>query len=219
MTLHVGPLDWTLAAFPIPVPLAPIEETWDFNGGEPTPLEYALPRAELFDVDGAALLISGAELEFGTGPEGEKVLRTVRLTNVGLAPLSATLSVSGEGFTLDSAEDLALEPYGIVERVITLRRGATAASGILAVQSSDPSGPSSFRLAEKREGGDGGTGASTDGGTNGAADAGSDGGVELPFGELPMGCACSGGSAAVFPFAVVLGVLASRALEAVRLRA
>lgn len=214
VTLHIGPLDWSLAAFPIPVPLTPIEELWDFNGGEPTPIEFALPRAELFDVDGAALLISGGELEFGTGPDGEEVSRTVRLTNVGLAPLSASFSVSGAGFTVDSVEALTLDPYGIAERVITLRRGATAASGVLAVQSSDPSGPSSFRLTEKQEvvEVDGGSGNPTDGGTGGPADGGSAGGLHEPFDERPMGCASAGGSAAVFPIglALLLGVLLRR---------
>jgi len=170
-------------------------------------------------VEQGALLVTDGAVDFGTGVAGEEVSRTVRITNVGAAALDVELAVTGAGYSLDLTEALSLAPFGVAERVITLRRGAVSSQGMLTVGSSDPAGPSSVRLTEKRDGDDAGTGGGTDGGAtadgetqspgDGGTSGGADGGMDI---LLPAGCSCSGGTSSIAPFglALLLGALGRR---------
>jgi hypothetical protein len=129
VVLHLGPLEWDLARFQIPVPLPPVNETWSFDAQTAA---FDLPRLQASA--GGATLYTGAGIPFGSD-----AARTVRLSNTGLAALTGTLRVSGEAFTLLGNGAIRLAPGESAE--YELRSSGGPAVGMLTVDTSDPAGP------------------------------------------------------------------------------
>lgn len=148
VVLHVGPVGWTLASFPIPVELPALTETWAFAE---QPISFALPRLDV-RVDGVTDPISAEDramaLDLGQAAPGTRSERTLHLTNTGHAPMQVTLSLSGSGFTLGPGCDASLEPGQGMDCTVALERSVEGVyTGALVIDSNDPAGGVTIALS------------------------------------------------------------------------
>jgi len=199
VVISLGPLEWDLARFDVPVQLPPVTETWAFTE---QPAAFGLPRLEATVVESGARLQHGTSLDLGASRE-----RTVRLANVGQADLSGEVVVSGEGFSAGGPGTVALLPGQSVDLPVRYsgNPGSSGAAGQLTLGTSDPAGPVAVGLTVQ------GTRPPPDAGwpDAGSQDAGSpDAGTTDPPLDLPPGCGCAGAGGAA-PLAL-LGLLAGR---------
>lgn len=131
VNLHVGPLEYTLAAFPVPIPLEPIEETWDFDGAASQAVTFALPRMQ---VEAGGASVTG--LQFGA----DMTSHTVVVRNAGTAPLVVSFSVEGDGFAVTPPGELTIAPGATGARTVTAAWADTPESASLRIDSNDPAG-------------------------------------------------------------------------------
>lgn len=129
VVVHVGPLEWDLARFQIPVSLPPVSETLSFDAQTAT---FDLPRVQA--AVGGVALFDGAVLPFGTDTS-----RTVRLSNTGLAPLTGTVRVWGDAFSVVGNGAIQLAPGASAD--FEIRSSGGRAYGELTLDTSDPAGP------------------------------------------------------------------------------
>jgi MYXO-CTERM domain-containing protein len=140
LVVTVGPWKWDLASFTLPIPLPRETESWAFTASSGV---FQLPRLEV-QVNGETVdpLARTLVIDLGEAAIDETTERTVVLRNVGKAPLSATASLSGAGFTLGGDFSVELAPGLTDIRKVTLTRvGDGSFEGHLLLEPNDPYGP------------------------------------------------------------------------------
>ena len=131
VVLHLGPLEWELAQFDLPVPLSPVNETWQFDTKT---VGFQVPRVTASVVESGQAIGPGDTVDFGAARS-----RTVRLTNAGAVTVAGTASVSGDGFSLGGAGVVVLLPGQSADLSIAYGR-TFAGTGALSIDTNDPAG-------------------------------------------------------------------------------
>jgi len=207
----IGPLRWQLASLRIPIPLPSQTVSWS---SQQVPFAFKLPRLAVSLEQGAALVLDAereASVDFESAALGHSNTRTVRLRNIGEAPLSGSVRLEGVGFeaavSLPPSYQLGVGETLDVPIRLT-RPGVGTFEGWAVLESSDPSGTVRLRLG----------GASTEATEASGVSPDGEASVDLGPGTLrdDAGCGCqSGGDGGLW---AAIGFLWLGALRLRRLR-
>ncbi len=147
VVVHVGPFDWDLAKFDLPIALPKQTDTWVFSDVGGT---FGLPRLELvLDNGGGTLLATKRSAPVGFTDEamGTVTERAFTLKNTGKAALTGHLVVQGAGFELKGDPDFIIAPGAATFRAVRFTRpGVGSFAGLVSVDCSDPLGAMALTL-------------------------------------------------------------------------